>query len=123
MFKCCQLSSVIYYNSKFTKLKRQHQFLTFLLFNMFFFRYVQIAAQMANPMRKSTIIENRKSHYFVTALKQGFEELDKEMWLDLSEMLSEEKYGMNELTRLEVLANLIKVGSLESYHNVRRFNW
>jgi len=90
---------------------------------MFFFRYVQIAAQMANPMRKSTIIENRKSHYFVTALKQGFEELDKEMWLDLSEMLSEEKYGMNELTRLEVLANLIKVGSLESYHNVRRFNW
>jgi len=90
---------------------------------MFFFSYGQIAAQMANPMRKSTSIENRNSHYSVTSLKQGFEELDKEMWLDLSGMLSEEKYGMNELTRLEVLANLIKVGLLQLYHNVRRFNW
>ena len=63
---------------------------------------------MAKQTSKSKSLENTNDPYSNMKLAQGYEKL-KTDWLDISDMLSEGKYNKDELTKLEILANLIRV--------------
>jgi len=62
---------------------------------------------MAKQTSKSKSLENTNDPYSNMKLAQGYENLKKD-WLDLSD-ICEKKYSNDELTKLEILANLIKV--------------
>jgi len=63
---------------------------------------------MAKQTSKSKSLGNTNDPYSNMKLAQGYEKL-KTDWLDISDMLSEGKYNKDELTKLEILANLIRV--------------
>jgi len=64
---------------------------------------------MAKQTSKSKSLENTNDPFSNMKLAQGFEKLIKDLWLNISDTLSEGKYNKDELTKLEILANLIRV--------------
>jgi len=73
------------------------------------YRSDKITMQMAKQTSKSKSLENTNDPFSNMKLAQGFDKLKKDWWLDISDTLSEGKYKKDELAKLKILANLIKV--------------